>query len=83
MSAFREAPLPDGTPGPTSMRRILAAVCLAASLPAYYRAFEFAAAAGWIVFIPGLALEVGSLLLMFFTTWGDVAEIAKAWKGAT
>jgi hypothetical protein len=64
------------------MRRILAAVCLASSLPAYYRGFEFAAAAGWIVFIPGLALEVGALFLMFFTTWGDVAEIAKAWKGA-
>lgn len=66
--------------GSVSMRRILAALFSIASFVSYFKAFEYSAA-GWYVFIPGISYEVGALLLLFFTTWGDVAEIAKAWKG--
>jgi len=72
--AFQES---DGS---TSIRRILAAILTLCAVACFFFAFQFAQV-GWTVFIPGIACEVGALLLLFFTTWADVAEVTKAWKG--
>lgn len=61
--------------GSTSMRRILACVFTVAAIALFVLAFKYAAA-GWFVFIPGLACLVAVVLLLFFTTWADVAEVA-------
>jgi hypothetical protein len=67
--------------GATSMRRVLAAffavsaVALAVILPL------IAGVSGWHVFIPCGACIFASLLLLFFTTWADVAAIISAAKG--
>ena len=66
--------------GSVSMRRILAMLFFVASLLCYLMAFRYSAS-GWWIFIPGLSFELGALLLLFFTTWGDIAAIAAAWKG--
>lgn len=76
-SFLREAPLPDGKPGPLSARRILAFILALASLPCYFAGFQYSAS-GWYVFIPGIVCQLSALLLMFFTTWADVAEIVQA-----
>jgi hypothetical protein len=39
------------------------------------------AASGWVVFLPAIAYLAGAIILLFFTTWGDIAEVAKAAKG--
>jgi hypothetical protein len=40
----------------------------------------FFPAFSWYAFIPGISCLAGALLLLFFTTWSDIAEIAKALK---
>jgi hypothetical protein len=83
LSFLREAPAADGKPGPLSMRRIAAAACVLASIAAgilailtIYRFIEWnpGATLDWKLFIPlfipCVAFLAGSLLLMFFTTWG-------------
>ena len=65
--------------GAISMRRILAAFFSLAAVA--LGAVAIPNAPGWYVFIPsGLCLG-GALLLMFFTTWADVAELAGKLKG--
>ena len=78
MSMFREAPAIDGTPGPVSMRRVLAAFFSLAAVA--LGAVAIPGAPGWYVFIPSALCVVAALLLMFFTTWSDVAAIVAAIK---
>ena len=66
--------------GAVSMRRILAVLFALASFACYFIAFQYSAS-GWWVFIPGAAFEAGSLLLLFFTTWADIAELVGKAKG--
>jgi len=66
--------------GAVSMRRILAAICFPIAGFLYALAFQFSAA-GWAVFIPGTTFLLAGLVLLFFTTWADVAQIVKAAKG--
>jgi len=76
LSMFREAEA-DGKPGPVSMRRVLAFLTAFAAIGLFVGGF-FVTKESWYVFVPGIACLAGSLFLLFFTTWGDVAEIAKA-----
>ena len=90
-SFLREANLPDGSPGPLSMRRIAAAACILASI-----ASAVLALAGIIkfvsgnpnttidwkafipLFIPCVAFLVGTLALLFFTTLEDIKTVVHA-----
>ena len=78
MTMLREASV-DGKPGPVSIRRVLALVFALAAIVLFYLAFTFASV-GWFVFIPGIACLCAVLLLLFFTTWGDIAELASKVK---
>jgi hypothetical protein len=84
LSIFREEPDTDAEgktiPGPVSARRVLAFILAVAAIGLFAAAFLFSAN-GWTVFVPGIACLAGTLLLLFFTTWGDIAAIAAAWKG--
>ena len=75
LTMFRE----DGgdKPGPVSMRRVLAFFLVLAAIALFVVGFCFKTI-DWYVFIPGIACLVGALLLLFFTTWNDVVEVAKA-----
>jgi len=79
LSIFREAPSADGKPGPVSIRRVLAAYFSALAAALFILAFRYAAA-GWWVFIPGAVCVLSVLFLLFFTTWADVASVARAVK---
>jgi hypothetical protein len=85
MSMFREAPETDKdgkqAPGPLSMRRVLSFILAVASIGLFVVAILCAPQYGWAVFLPGIAALAGSLLLLLFTTWGDISLIAAAWKG--
>lgn len=70
----------DGKGSPVSMRRVGAFLCLVMSVVYSWVALPFSGS-GWWVFIPTVAYLVGMMLLLFFTTWGDVAQVANAWKG--
>jgi uncharacterized membrane protein len=76
---FREAS-ENGQPGPVSMRRVLAAIFAAAAIVLFVLAFKYSSV-GWVVFIPGIACLAAVLLLLFFTTWGDVSQILSVIKG--
>lgn len=78
LSIFREAPLPDGTPGPVSLRRVLAAFFASCAVVLFFRALQ--TPVGWYVFIPGAVCVLSCLLLLFFTTWADVAAVVTAAK---
>jgi hypothetical protein len=82
-SALREAPLPDGKPGPFSARRILAVLVFApASILLFALAIEKAKAdAGWTIFLPGGLCLAASLLLLFFTTWADITALVQTARG--
>jgi len=91
-SMFREGKNEDGSPGPLSMRRIAAALCLLSAVGAAVFAliiiFKAVAASGnpaptdWKIFIPMfipcIAFLLGCLILLFFTTWEDVKAIVGA-----
>jgi len=64
--------------GAVSMRRILAAFFSLAAVA--LGAIAIPGAPGWYVFIPSVACLAGALLLMFFTTWSDVAAVVSAVK---
>jgi hypothetical protein len=87
-SIFREAPLPDGTPGPVSYRRVASAVLLAAALALFSAALVVvqripSSVPGWVVFLPGaLCLGVGALMPIL-TTISDVQAIIHALNGKT
>lgn len=80
MSMFRESPSPDGKPGPVSARRVLAvffAVAgVALAVVGAVRGIDWQGIAA-LFGIPVAAV----LFLMFFTTWGDVADAIKKVKG--
>jgi hypothetical protein len=63
------------------MRRVLAFILALSAVALFIVAIICAPQYGWAVFIPGIAALVGALLLLFFTTWTDVAVAAAAWKG--
>ncbi len=63
--------------GSLSMRRLLALFFAVASIGLFWLAFAHAAA-GWYVFLPGIACILASLLLLFFTTWADITTIVQA-----
>lgn len=87
MSLFREAPNPDGSKGPLSFRRVAAAWCavlfgvatigVIKNLPAILALAG--PSVGVVAILVGFPLA-GLLLLLFFTTWGDVASIVSAAK---
>ena len=79
LSMFREESKESGKPGPVSMRRVLALLFALAAIALFVGGF-FVIKETWFVFIPGIASLAGSLFLLFFTTWSDVAEVAKAIK---
>jgi len=78
-SMFREDEK-DGKPGPVSVRRVLAFILALVAVCLFGGGFFFIEKGSWYVFIPGIACLAGMLLLLFFTTWTDVAEVAKAVK---
>ena len=92
-SFLREENNDDGSPGPLSMRRVAAAFCLITAIGlgifSLLIIFRFisgnpteAGAMDWKVFIPlflpSFAFLIGMLILMFFTTWEDLKEMAAA-----
>lgn len=77
-SMFREEEK-EGKPGPVSIRRVLAFLLVLSAIGLFVGGF-FIDKESWYVFLPGIVCLAGSLLLLFFTTWSDVAEIAKAIK---
>ena len=74
---FREG----GAESPVSMRRILAAFFGASSVALAIVLPLIAGVSGWYVFLPCGACIFASLILLFFTTWADVAAIISAAKG--
>jgi hypothetical protein len=84
---FREAPAPDGAPGPVSFRRVAAAVLLVAALALFGAALgvvqRITIAAAWVVFIPGAACLVVGSLMPILTTISDVQAIINAARGKT
>ena len=75
-SALREAPMPDGSPGPFSIRRCLAAYFAALSAVLFVEAVPHLATS-WTAAIPGAVCVVAVLFLLFFTTWADVAAAVR------
>lgn len=65
--------------GAVSMRRVLALFFALAGVALGVVAIPNAP--GWYVFLPSILCVAATLLLLFFTTWADVASIAAAWKG--
>lgn len=79
MSMFREAPNPDGTKGPVSFRRVVAAFFAVSGIA--LAIYGVMSGISW----QGIAVLLGVpttavLVLTFFTTWGDVASVAKIIK---
>jgi hypothetical protein len=66
--------------GAVSLRRILALICIVASIALGVAALTYATA-GWWVFLPALAYIAAAIVLLFFTTWADIASVTKALKG--
>jgi|GEM_PF-2445305 len=83
---FREAPLPNGSKGPVSYRRVAAAVTLLASFAAFGAGLQIlstlpASVPGWVAMVPGAALLVASILMPILTTICDVQAIIHAALG--
>lgn len=79
MSMLREAPNPDGTKGPVSFRRVAASFFAVSGVGlAIYGTMRGIPWQGIAVLlgIPTFAV----LILTFFTTWADIASIAKVVK---
>lgn len=67
--------------GAFSMRRVLAIVYAIASIGlAFYGMGR--ADVGWIAFLPSIAFMFASIGLLFLTTWAEIIEAIKAYKGA-
>jgi ABC-type polysaccharide/polyol phosphate export permease len=93
-SFLRESPNADGTQGPLSMRRIAALATLITAIGTAIFAlviiFSFISgnpnsAIDWKAFLPlfipcGLFL-IGTILLLFFTTWEDIKSIVTVAAG--
>jgi len=74
---FREDSKEAGKAGPVSMRRVLAFLLAVASIGLLVAGI-LVVEKGWFVFIGGTIPLAGALLLLFFTTWGDIAKVANA-----
>lgn len=76
LTALREAPTAEGKPGPFSIRRILA-VYFALVGPALgaLAILKAATGSGWVPYLPAAVCILAVLLLLFFTTWADVAGL--------
>lgn len=94
LSFLRETPNADGSPGPLSMRRIaaLATLLTAIGTAIFALVIIFTFISGnptttidWKAFIPLFipcgAFLVGTILLLFFTTWEDIKSIVTAAVG--
>ena len=79
MSLFREA-LPDGRPGTLSMRRVLALFFAIASVGSGFYAI-FKQSTAQITLIAFGIPAVACIVLMFFTTWGDIQKTIASIKG--
>ena len=77
---FREESNEEGKPGPVSMRRVLAFLAFIAAITLFVIGGLHFEKDKWYAFIPGGSCLLFSLLLLFFTTWNDIAEITKALK---
>ncbi len=74
LSIFREAPKSDGTPGPVSLRRVLAAFFAVAAVAVVIVALVMGADWKAVAVAVGVPI-VAVLVLLFFTTWSDVATV--------
>jgi hypothetical protein len=87
-SFLRESDRPDGKPGPLSMRRIGAGLCITASIVcgilAIIAIIKFIGlnpdtTIDWKAFIPlfvpCIAFLLGGILLLLFTTWSDIRGV--------
>jgi hypothetical protein len=81
MSMLREAPLPNGMPGPVSARRVLACYFALCAPPLAYVALPYAKDSGWFVFLPSLACILTVIILLLFTTWADITNLIQAASG--
>jgi hypothetical protein len=85
ISMFREAGETDKDgnrfEGPLSIRRILACFFAVSSIVLFVVAIFFAPQYGWVSYIPGGACLLSALVLLLFTTWGDISALAAVWKG--
>jgi hypothetical protein len=76
MTMFREG----GADSPVSMRRVLAFFYAVFSVVSGFAALLYTVN-GWWVFIPSIAFALLSAVLLFFTTWADVALVVEKAKG--
>lgn len=82
MSALREEPLPDGKPGPLSMRRIGALLLYVTGTIA--GTTSILCKQGWEVVCVAFGVPyLFATLLLLFTTWTDIKGIVAAYKGGT
>jgi hypothetical protein len=65
--------------GAVSMRRILAAFFSIAAVA--LGGIAIPDAPGWYVFIPSGLCIFATLILLLFTTWGDVSLVVASYKG--
>lgn len=65
--------------GSKSMRRLLAILFFMVFVVVSIYAIPYAFS-GWYVFIPSILCVVAVILLLFFTTWNDIAVLANAVK---
>jgi 1,4-dihydroxy-2-naphthoate octaprenyltransferase len=79
-SMFREDSKDGTTPGPVSMRRVLAFILAIAAIGLFVGGI-LSKKTEWYVFIPGGACLVGALAFLVLTTVTDVQSIVAAWKG--
>jgi uncharacterized YccA/Bax inhibitor family protein len=91
-SFLREADKENGSPGPLSMRRLAAALCLISAIGAAVFALIIIfkavtantspTAIDWKIFIPMfipcIAFLLSCIILLFFTTWEDIKGIVSA-----
>lgn len=86
-SALREAPTPDGKPGPVSFRRCLAVGLAPASIILFVLGIRVlpslpATVPAWVAMLPGALCLLAVLVLAICTTVGDIVAIIQAARGA-
>ena len=86
LSALREAPEPDGRPGPFSLRRCLAALLAPAAVALLALGIQAlptlpATVPAWAPILPGALCLAAVLTLVVCTTVGDIVSIIKAARG--
>ncbi len=86
VSWLREAPLPNGDPGPFSFRRIVAALFVPASIALFILGLKAladlpAGVPAWVAMFPGALCLLAVLILAICTTVGDIVAIVQAARG--